>query len=370
MKGASVLGVVVLLAVWAPDAAGRAAADAIEVTIVDTFKFEVRITGLVLKLKAQPGTGAKAVSQAYLPLTSGGKEMRVWLPQIKTAQFAPQAAGGTRVKAVLQGQGDQVDGVFENPQRYVFEGRVARGPRAGRPVRVPLAEVKSLVNHTPYEGVMVPGKAGMVAMPAPHEDKLWVSSVPLGAEVYAKAFDCKEALVWPKYQNIGRTPLIRDLAPGKYAVKVMVPAKLAATLQPSTKLGADTNPFEYDGVGEVLSRENENVVASHTYTVVKKAGEAATVIALFQKKGLNIDEALKAFPEGHNFHFSDKKLEGRLLYYQVPKTDIPKILEALHRGGKVVWHGQTKSFIIELLPRHPWFKFSGAMRPKKNRRAP
>jgi len=353
-------------------AAGRSAPAAdrppgLSATITDTAGFKMKLDGLVFKLKLRSGLGAKAVTLDHIPLMASGKGVNLWLAQIATADFTPKAGGKTIVKAVLQGEGDTVSGVAHNTPRGLFEGKAAEGDRKGRPVRFPLAEVKHLAVHTKYTGG-TRGKPGRIPpMPAPDEDVLWISSVPLGAEVFAKPFDCKAALVWKEYMRIGRTPFKRELGAGTYAIKIHVPDKVAMKLRPATKLGEDAVPFERDSWGEVTFREGANVLASVTYTIEKREGKAATLIALFQRKGLTLDEVVEGCPEGHSFNFNDKKLEGALLSQKVPRGDIPKILDALHRGGKIVWHGETKSLMIELTPGPRGWRIGGATRPKKPR---
>ncbi len=344
-------------------AAGSAGLDA---TITDTLKYDMRLTDLKLRVKPKPGSGGKPATLERFIVVSGRDRLNLWISQIATAEFSQKAKGRIEVKAVLQGQGDQIAGVVEGTARCYFEGRVAEGRRKGRVARVPITEVKALKIHTVYKGVVRLGKAGeMIPMPAPDQDVLWVSSVPFGANVYAKPFDCAAANVWKEYMYIGKTPLMRELGAGKYAVKIMVPAKLAAALRPSTKLGEDTNPFEHDGWGEIHFKQNENVISSVVYTVIKTDGRSAVLISLFQRKGASLDEVVAAFPEGHNFDFSEKKLEGALLFQQIPKTDIPKLVDGLRRGGKIIWHGKTKSMMIELTPGPRGWKIGGAQRPKK-----
>ena len=344
-------------------AAGSGGLDA---TVTDTLDFKVRLTDLRLRVKPEPGLGKKPSTRERFIVVSGRDRLNLWISQIATAEFRQKAKGRVGVKAVLQGQGDRVEGMVEDVARCYFEGRVAEGRRKGRTVRVPIAEVKALEIHTVYRGVVRLGKAGeMIPMPTADQDVLWVSSVPFGANVYAKPFDCAAANVWKEYMYIGKTPLLRELGAGKYAIKVMVPAKLAATLRPSTKLGEDTNPFEHDGWGEIHFKQNENVISSVVYTVVKTDGRPAVLISLFQRKGASLDEVVAAFPEGHNFNFPEKKLEGALLYQQVPKADIPKLIEGLRRGGKIIWHGKTKSLMIELTPGPRGWKIGGAQRPKR-----
>ena len=336
-------------------------------TITDTHDFKMKLDALRFKLKLRSGLAGKAVTLDHIPLMAGGKRVNLWLAQIATAEFKPKAGGQTEVNALLQGEGDTVTGVVHNTSRCSFEGKIAEGGRKGRAVRFPLAEVKSLKIHTKYAGSAHLGKGQIIPMPAPNEDVLWISSVPVGAQVFAKPFECNAALVWKDDVQIGRTPLMRELGPGKYAITIHVPDKLATKLRPATKLGDDAIPFERDNWGEVTFRKGENVIASVTYTVEKREGKAATLIALFQRKGLTLDEVVEACPEGYSFNFDDKKLTGTLLYHEVPKADIPKILDALHRGGKIIWHGAKKSLMIELTPGPRGWRIGGAEPPKKSK---
>ncbi len=366
MKLASSLALVLALAGPLSAAQTTEKSEGLEATITDTYDFKMNVNHLTFKMKADPAAGASALKLDHIPILSGGNKRNLWLAQVATAKFSAKSKGQTSVEAVLQGQGDQVTGVVENTARCFFDARIGRGERKGRRVRFPLAEVKRLEIHTPYEAIVGPGKMGKITpMPGPNEDVVWVSSVPLGAPVFAKPLGGREAIIWREYKRLGTTPLRQKLAPGKYAVRVFVPAKLAAKLRPATRLGEDASPFEPDGWGELNFRRGANVVESMTYTVVKRQGEPATLISLFQRKGLELSEVVGSFPKAHNFHFLDKKLEGVLLYQKVPKRDIPAILEALHRGGKIIWHGAKQSLMIELKPGERGWKITPAIRPKK-----
>jgi len=358
--------VALVLVLWGATAPAIGGSGNLEATIIDTYKFKLRLDELTFNAKAPPGSGVKELKHEHVPVTAGGKTVNLWLVQIDTAEFSAKGRGLVEVKAVLQGEkGDEINGVVADATRYFFAGRIVAGSRKGRRVRVPLAEVKSLKIHTKYQGTVGPSKMGrIVPMPAVNQNVLWVSSVPLGAQVFAKPFNCPAARVWQTYIRIGETPLLRELGPGTYAVKVLVPQKLAGELRPSTKLGEDTNPFEHDGWGEIAFRQGENVVASVTYTVVKTEGKASTLISLFQRKGASLAEVVAACPKGHNFNFNDKKLAVDLRYQLVPENDVKLLLEALHRGGKVIWHGPKKSLMVELTPGARGWKIGGALRPK------
>ena len=343
--------------------------DGLSATITDTAGFKMKLDALVFKFKLSSGLRAKAIAHDHIPMTSDRKPIKLWLAQIATAEFTPKAGGKAGVKAALQGEGegDSVSGVAHNTRRGFFEGKIAEGARKGRVVRFPFAEVKSLTIHTKYTGGARDLASPIIPMPKPDQDVFWVSSVPLGAIVYAKSFGGAAERTWKEYVKIGKTPFRCELTPGTYAVKVLVPEKLALKLRPATKLGDDANPFECDGWGEKDFRKGENIIASFTYTVVKREGKAATLIALFQRKGLTLDEAIEGFPEGYGFNFSDKKLTGQLLFHKVPRADIPRILDALHRGGKIIWHGKTRSRLIELTNGPRGWRIGNAARPRKRR---
>ncbi len=357
VSGLSLL--VVLFPSFVFAATGR---DGLEVTITDTFDFKMRLTAVTLRKKAPPGAETKVMTFEHIPIVREGKEVNLWLAQVATAEFAAKEGGEVEVKAVLQGKGDKMAGTIADPARYHFEGVTAADGRQGQPVRFPLLEVKALENHTPYDGALEPPT--ILPMPRAGEDIFWVSSVPLGAQVFVKPFDCKAAEVWKDYIRMGETPFACELGPGKYAVKILVPEKLASGLRPAMKLGEDANPFEHDGWGEVNFRTGENVIAAVTYTVIKVEGQPATLISLFQKKGATLEQVVESFPTGHNFNFDEKKLEGDLLYQQVPKNDIALMLRALHRGGKIIWHGPDKSLMIEITAGAQGWKMGGAIRPK------
>ena len=349
-------------AVWA---AGRSVS--LEATITDTYNFEMRLKDLTFNGKPPPGAGTRPLKFDHIRLRAGGKFRNLWLAQIATARFLSKGKGRVEVAAVLQGEGDLVGGVVEKATEYFFAGQIAAGVRKGRRVRVPLVEARALEVHTKYEGTTGLGKAATIipGMPGAGQDVLWVSSVPLGAVIHVKPFDCPAAQVWKEYLHFGKTPLMRELGPGKYAVKVRVPGTLAGVLRPSTKLGEGSIPFENDYWGEAAFRQGENVLESVTYTVIKREGKAAVLIALFQPKGLKLAEVVAGFPKGHNFHFAEKELEQALQFQRVPKADIALIIEAVQRGGKIIWHGPTKSLMITATPGPLGWKLGGAMRPKK-----
>ena len=90
--------VLVLLAASAASAAARP--DGPEMTLTDTYDFALRLGALTLKQKAKLGSDTKPLRYRCLTLTSDGKEVRLWLVQIDTAQFSAKGKGKVEVKVV------------------------------------------------------------------------------------------------------------------------------------------------------------------------------------------------------------------------------------------------------------------------------
>jgi hypothetical protein len=346
---------VAILLVLASPASARGGIDA---TIEDSFGFKMRLSDLVFRIKPKPGSGNLPERLDHIPLDNEAEgRVNLWLSQIDTATFSPQ--GRTcDVKATLQGDGKTAQGTVADAANCYFEGKVANGPRKGAKAKFPIRDVKTLQSHSEHQAV-VSAVGTLLPMPKPTEDVLYVSSVPTGAEVYAKAYKGAAAETWREYRSLGRAPLKQKVPPGTYAIKVTVPDVLAKHMQPSTKLGADQHPFLND-YAQPEFYTNNNVLHAVIYSVEKEPGRAATLIALFQPKGLSVKEALTIYPKGNNFQFLEKKLVEQLGYQRVPEAAHESILEALRRGGKVIWVGRKKALRFWAVPRAPGYKWGGA----------
>jgi hypothetical protein len=345
-----------LLSFAAPAWAG-ASTDGIEATIRNVFDFEMRLEKVVFRVKAKPGTGNQPELLDYVPLKDDrGGRVNLWLSQIDTVTIMPR--GRTcRVKATLQGDGATVEGEVVDASRCYFEGRVLKGVRKGARAKFAVRDVQTLKNHTEGRPSLVAvGK--LLPMPGLKDDVLYVSSVPIGAEVYVKAFEGPAKSTWRSYRSLGKTPVKQEIPAGEYAVKVTVPGVLAKHLTPSTKLGDDQHPFLNDWAQPEFF-QNQNVLHAMTYKVVKKPGRSATLIALFQPRGLPLKDTLTLYPPGRNFQFLEQKLDGFLVQQDVPEADRDGIAEALYRGGKVIWIGRQKALRFWVVPGSPGYKWGG-----------
>ena len=242
-------------------------------------------------------------------------------------------------------------------------------------------------------------------MPLIDEDVLWVSSVPLGANVVvfqkvkdeffplvpADRQDEKPRIVGlqsrtssePLEQHTtgplaralaGKTPLAVQIPPGTYCVGVQLDISSEENLawelcQFMTGLGASKSAEIYSdiargkighgGIGLFLNDGNLEEwllcdgtgvkKAGRTYEIEKKEGETATVIALFQKKDENPDRAYQTLPE--EYRFRNRFLSpGSFEAFEIPKNETEGMFERLMHGGKVLYLDEKLRFMCELTP--------------------
>ena len=349
-------------------AATARAETAVEATVTDIFGFELRLTELVLSRADDPEAELPAATLEHLQLAKEDHSVILWLVSIKEATFEPAENDAMTVRAVLQEEGREVTGLLKNASRHAFEGRLPDADEDADMAHVPLVETRSLVVHTEFESPNLPTEPGDLhpPMPEPDEDVLWVSSIPAGAEVWIRAVRGPSARQWRDYRRLGETPLTSRIPPGTWAVRVMVPAEIADGLKPAPQLDEHTNPFEHDGWEEIGFRRDAHVVASVTYNVVKRQGRAASVNALFQLKDQPLDEVVETFPSGRNFHYNVPGVMDRLRERGIPRAEVFLMLQALARGGKIVWHGEEESLMAEVTPGGE-VEITEAIRPSANR---
>jgi len=355
----------VLAALSAGLAYGAESPEGIRATITDTYGFEITLGSLGFRVDPEDDSG-DAVTLDHIPLAGDDEEARLWLAQVATAEFALNERGQVAVKAALQGEeADEVAGVVADPARCAFVGKVVGGEGTGGPVQLPLAEVRALVNLTEY--VPPEQRALAVPMPGPADDVLWVASSPTGAEVFVRSLDARQPAERDKYHRLGATPVRAEVPPGRYAIRVYVPPRLAETLEAAEEIDESANPFEPDGWQQTQFDMKTKRIEAVTYVVRKRQGRAVTVIALFQRRGLSLEDVVEDLPAGDRYRFTDRKIEGVLLRRRVPKDDAALILEALHRAGKIVWHGAKQSLIIELRPGERGWSITPGVRPRRTR---
>ncbi len=339
----------------------------VEATVTDIFGFELRLTELVLSRSDDPEAELPAASLEHLQLAKEDHSAILWLVTIKEATFEPAENDAVNVRAVLQEEDREVTGLLKNASRYAFEGRLPDADDDADQAHVPLVETRSLVVHTEFAGPNLPTEPGDLhpPMPEPNEDVLWVSSIPPGAEVWVRGVRGPSARRWRDFHRLGETPLTSRVPNGTYQIRVMVPAELADELEPAAQLDERANPFEHDGWEEIGFRRDAHIVASVTFNVTKREGRAAAVNALFQLKDQPLDEVVETFPSGRNFQYNVPGVMDRLRERGIPRAEVFLMLQALARGGKIVWHGEEESFMAEVTPGGE-VEITEAIRPEAN----
>jgi len=241
------------------------------------------------------------------------------------------------------------------------------------------------------------------AMPLLEDDVLWVSSVPLGADVviFQKEKDQQFPLrekkddepVRPGIQMAGhseritqhaagpftrtpagKTPLTIKVPPGIYCVAVQLDVSaekpefefcqiLAGTgtkqsgevygnLGSIRKIGGHGMGLHYnDGnLEEWALCDGEGLLkVGKTYEIEKKAGESASVIALFQRVDEDPAAIYSSVPE--DYRFKERFLgPGAFEAFGFPPDESEQAFQRVMRGGKVLVKDGEFGLICELLP--------------------
>jgi len=255
------------------------------------------------------------------------------------------------------------------------------------------------------------------SMPHISEDILWISSIPLGADVFVFEKKPKERFplnpdddlnkdpeksmmqmhseensalqhtVGPfSRESVGKTPLKIKVPAGTYCIGVQL--DVASENIPfqffgenaeddTTKLFSDAqrleiyanlgpwnvglgefgtlSPYLYDRNLEFWGLYSKGYLkkVGKTYEVEKKGGEASTVIALFQRKDKDPDEIYNTLPKEYRFN-ERSFLKEMLEIYGAPKGRTKKLYQQVLRGGKaIVYDSQSDYILVELLPLGP-----------------
>lgn len=213
-------------------------------------------------------------------------------------------------------------------------------------------------------------------------DILWISSVPLGAEVYVANIN---ELYWPDPRwgpstsdvekeecYKGTTPLSVEINPGRYVILFKVKAEkfeacssVYEYMQEKSKYLKTYIPdegytgeeptittgdlFVHDFDGKYMTGEAYKDKKIEYFTrayIIDKGIKQNTHIGLFQPVDATYDELYSLLPRNENFVF--KNIEDPLKEYNIPSSDIPKISKILSHGGKFIWtYNKTQMLVIK-----------------------
>lgn len=170
--------------------------------------------------------------------------------------------------------------------------------------------------------------------------QFWVTSVPVGLEVYAGAA--------VKGKPLGRTPLLLtskqvgthltvNIAKSEYGGNL--PHQLAL-VEPSAE-NTHSLSIKYPDHEEDRSR-------GITYKV--DPSKKRTLIALFQAKSGTLSDWSRRYPPGMNFQFRDEAVSQDLASLGVPSIFLADAMRLLHRGGKIALPARDGWLVAEVTP--------------------
>ncbi|MCX6173912.1 MAG: hypothetical protein NTZ27_04060 [Ignavibacteriales bacterium] len=231
-------------------------------------------------------------------------------------------------------------------------------------------------------------------MPQLHTDQVWISSVPTGLNIYfakdtttgnldeesSKVYNRKENrffLMQNKYLK-GKTPiLLNSVSPGKYLIGIE-PVDLIIIKKsrdpnaffddisfhnsdPTHKASAVITPIPLGGSSSLLKPFQQgkfkNTAVAYSFSKSDSAGSC--FIILTSTDSTITDVKTKAlYPKGNNYEFDDTKLKNSLMnngYIALHlESQIPEIINYLHRGGKVIAGDKNTEFVVELVRPYKW----------------
>ncbi|HEV8611016.1 MAG TPA: hypothetical protein VGS98_13250 [Thermoanaerobaculia bacterium] len=169
--------------------------------------------------------------------------------------------------------------------------------------------------------------------------QLWISSVPVGLEVY----------LGPKVDGkpIGRTPLLLDARTAGAPVTVDMPKKGYGAKLPDQ---LDLVDFTAETTHSIVHKDGEVVTDLSRALTYRSPLHKPTLIALFQPRSAELSEWARRYPPGRNFSFREERVRKDLAGRGVPSVQVDLGIELLHRGGKVALPGRDGWLIAEVQP--------------------
>ena len=172
-------------------------------------------------------------------------------------------------------------------------------------------------------------------------EEVWVTSVPVGADVYVQPFSPEGV---PSHATApeahrGQTPLRLTLPPGSYWIELALDADV---FEMYFTPPYDDAQFEQDGAtSEALLfhpfSPGEKRRVLRYYRLDKQAQEGQTLIALFHPRGEPLERVMALYPHEEQYRFVPEELRVVLQRAQVPPAVQETFLTMLTHGGKAFW---------------------------------
>lgn len=174
-----------------------------------------------------------------------------------------------------------------------------------------------------------------------NDDDVWVTSVPVGADVYVEPYDPERV---PSHATSpdayrGKTPLGFSLSPGTYWIEV---ASDAQVFENYFAPPYDRAQFEQEGAfAEALLfrpfAPGDRRRLLRYYKLEKHAQQGQTLIALFHPRGEPLERVAALYPQQEHYQVVPEELRTLLQQAQVPANVQDAFITLLRRGGKAFW---------------------------------
>ena len=172
-------------------------------------------------------------------------------------------------------------------------------------------------------------------------DAVWVTSIPIGADVYIRPFTPMEVpshITDPEAYR-GKTPVSFSLPPGSYWIELALDAEV---FENYFSPPYDDAQFEQEGaISEaILFRPfapGEKRRVLRYYQLEKRRQEGQTLIALFHPRGEPLERVMALYPQQEQYSVVPDALLELLRQAQVPVRVQETFLTLLRRGGKAFW---------------------------------
>jgi hypothetical protein len=186
-------------------------------------------------------------------------------------------------------------------------------------------------------------------------DEVWVTSIPVGAEVYLQPYtpDQVPSHATDPAASRGKTPVRLALPPGSYWLELALDADVFESYFTPPY---DDAQFEQEGaVSEALLfrpfSPGEKRRVLRYYRLEKEAGQGQTLIALFHPRGAPMERVAALYPQGEQYRFAPAALVELLQRAQVPRHVQEPFMTLLKRGGKAFWSVRDEYAVaLELRP--------------------
>jgi len=231
--------------------------------------------------------------------------------------------------------------VYEDPNASVFM------PSLSSPPGYPAGEVRVPDDWTLRATDRYEFRVLSAGFPSHGMQGMWVSSTPLGAEIYvapasaARGPDGRYAagqVVDDRYYR-GGAPAWIDLTPGDYVVVALLAAEEELDLQ-----------FDDARSRFVVTSRGDVAAIGLLYEATCKSGEASTLIASFQLEDVPLDAAFLWLPDAPLYSFNGDVLLGHLLQEGIAPSTAQSMVSVLKMTGKATVETGSRRVVVELTP--------------------